>query len=361
MEDVLFNSFFKGKRVLVTGHTGFKGAWLALWLAQLGAKVTGYSLKPPTEPSMFEALGLEKHIEHVEGDVRDGRRLKEVFDKSSPQIAFHMAAQPLVLDSYDDPVGTIATNVMGTVNFLEACRKTPSLKSVVCITSDKCYENRENRRAFVETDPLGGRDPYSASKACAEIAVSAYRNSFFSKQGSAAVASTRAGNVIGGGDWAKNRLVCDCARFLSASKKIQVRRPNATRAWQHVLEPLSGYMLLSRRLYEQGKAFEGGWNFGPSSDATVETVVRKIIALWKSGSYAVAAGQDAHEAGFLNLDSSKARRELGWKACLDLDESLSMTVEWYKAFYCKEKQDALFGLSVAQISRYSAKAKAAWK
>ncbi len=363
VKDLLFDGFFEGKTILVTGHTGFKGSWLALWFSALGAKVVGYSLKPPTEPNFFEAVRLQERIVHVEGDINDLDALQKVFKKYSPEIVFHLAAQPLVLESYQQPVETFETNVIGTIKVLEACRCAPSVKAVVCITTDKCYENKDVKCSFKETDRLGGYDPYSASKACAELAISAYQNSFFnhSKDKDAAfVASVRAGNVVGGGDWAKYRIVTDCVTSLAEGKKIEIRNPNATRAWQFVLEPLSGYMLLAKRLCEDGEKFEGAWNFGPDADAPVETVVRKIIGFWGSGDYTVISQAKLHEAAYLNLDSAKAKQKLKWQAVYDLDLTLGETVRWYRAFYGKQSPAALLDLSTEQIATYSQKARKVW-
>ena len=284
----MFEEFYSGKRVLVTGHTGFKGSWLTLWLTIMGAKVLGYALEPNTDPSLFNVLNLQKDIDHVIGDIRDFEKLREVITEFKPEIVFHLAAQPLVRLSYREPRLTYETNVMGTVNLLEAIRQTKSVRAVVNVTSDKCYENKEWVWGYREIDPMGGYDPYSSSKGCSELITAAYRNSYF-KNTEAAVASARAGNVIGGGDWAEDRLIPDIVRSLSQGKQIIIRNPKATRPWQHVLEPLSGYLLLGKLLYEKGQEFAEAWNFGPSDSSvmTVEEIVKKSIEIWGSGSYIV--------------------------------------------------------------------------
>lgn len=347
---------YKGKTVLVTGDTGFKGSWLSIWLNRLGAKVIGYSLGPPTEPSMFEATNLSsKHI-HVIGDVRNEKHLLSIFEKHQPAIVFHLAAQPIVRRSYKEPRLTYETNVMGTVNLLEAVRKTECTKVAMVITSDKCYHNKESPRGYKESDPMGGYDPYSSSKGCAELVVSAYRNSFFSHK-TVTLASVRAGNVIGGGDWGEDRLVPDCIKSLSAGKEIVIRNPTSVRPWQHVCEPLGGYLLLGTRMYEDDK-FAGAWNFGPSeADAiSVEEVVRRIIEYWGSGRYRIAPQVVApHEASLLKLDCGKARTLIGWKPTYTIDETLRETVAWYKEFYKKKAFKRLYDCTVKQIIRYMAR------
>lgn len=330
----LFGGHFAGRRVLVTGHTGFKGSWLSEWLLTLGADVIGYALEAPTEPSLFEELGLEGRMRSVVGDVRDLQRLREVFGAERPEIVFHLAAQPLVRLSYDEPVDTYATNVMGTVNVLEAIRHTPGVRVAVMVTSDKCYENRETGQAYAEDDPLGGYDPYSSSKACAELVTSAYRRSFFGEGAETRIASVRAGNVIGGGDWALDRIVPDCVRALESGVPITVRNPDAVRPWQHVLEPLSGYLLLASRMWSGGHEFDGAWNFGPREHGTVPVrrVVEAMIGGWGSGSWDHPDGiRSVHEANLLALDIAKAREILGWAPIHSIERTFATTAAWYGA------------------------------
>jgi len=356
-------SFYAGKPVLITGHTGFKGSWLSTWLHELGAKVIGYSLAPLTDPNMFEALNLEKKCVHLLGDVRDEKRLESVFNQHKPQIVFHMAAQPIVRRSYQEPQTTFETNVMGTVNLLEAVRKTKCAKTVIVITSDKCYENRECNLGYKETDQLGGRDPYSSSKACAELVVAAYRSSFFEPSSDSSVvatASVRAGNVIGGGDWGEDRLVPDCIRALSAGKEILIRSPAAVRPWQHVLEPLAGYLLLGTRLHENQARFATAWNFGPSEEEnfTVEEIVQKVIAYWGNGTYnSKSPSKGFKEAYLLRLDCRKAHEILGWNPTYSTDEALKETVAWYKKFYQGENPLKLYDYTVEQIAKYMTRGK----
>lgn len=318
------------RRVLVTGHTGFKGGWLSLWLHALGAKVTGFSLPAPTEPSFFEQTRLGELITHIEGDVRDLAAVQAAVRACKPEVVFHLAAQPLVRLSYDQPVETYATNVMGTVHVLDACREAPDLRAVVCVTSDKCYENREWIWPYRESDPMGGHDPYSSSKGASEIAISAYRRSFF--QSGPPIASVRAGNVIGGGDWATDRLVPDIVRALLADEPPQIRNPNSVRPWQHVLDALSGYMLVAEQLLEGRDEMACGWNFGPSDDDTqpVGWIVEKMLSMWGGGtSWQRPDAAQPHEAVLLKLDCSKARSELGWRPRLRLEDALGRVVEWH--------------------------------
>lgn len=327
-----FWNCYKGKKVLITGHTGFKGSWLSIWLKELGAEVYGYALPPNLEEDNFVTCNLAEHINHFEGDVRDSQKLKDYFNQVQPDIAFHLAAQPLVLLSYQDPFGTFNTNLMGTVNFFEAVRQTPSVKVSVNITSDKCYDNKEWIWGYRENDPMGGKDPYSASKGCAELITSSYIYSYFSKPDTCAVASARAGNVIGGGDWAADRIVPDYFRALKAGEKLIVRNPNATRPWQHVLEPLSGYLTLGALLFLQGKNYVGGWNFGPedSSNYSVKELIDKILLLNNSGEYIIPElVKKQNEAVFLKLDISKSVNVLGWRPVLTFDETIKFTVEGY--------------------------------
>ena len=348
---------FKGKKILITGHTGFKGSWLTLWLIKLGAKVIGYSLEPPTKPSLFEILNLKEKIIHIIGDIRDEEKLKNIFKKYKPEIVFHLAAQSLVRFSYKEPKLTYETNVIGTLNVLEAVRETKSVRVVIIVTSDKCYENKEWVYGYRENDPLGGYDPYSSSKACAELVVEAYRNSFFNpknygKGHQVALATVRAGNVIGGGDWQVDRLIPDCVRALSKGKPIKIRNPNAIRPWQHVLEPLSGYLILAQKMWEEPTKYCEAWNFGPYEKdiATVKEIVEKVINLWGKGKYEVESDTQFHEAGLLRLDISKAMIKLGWYPKWNLDIALEKTIKWYKMFY-KGKEDML-RYSLQEIKSY---------
>ncbi len=332
-----FAGVYEGRHVFVTGHTGFKGGWLALWLSRLGARVAGYALEPPTTPSLFAAVELGELVTHTLGDVRDRSGLCAAMLRHEPEIVFHLAAQPLVRRSYEEPVETYETNVLGTVNLLEAARACPSLRAVVVVTSDKCYENRECGKAYREDDALGGDDPYSSSKGCAELVTAAYRRSFFAAPSSARLASVRAGNVIGGGDWADDRLVPDCVRALSREQTVTVRNPEAVRPWQFVLDPLAGYLWLGRWLLAGSHGYDGAWNFGPASDEdlSVRAVVEAVVQAWGGGDWRVAGGgaDEPHEAGRLRLDPAKAAAQLGWRAVYDARRTVAAAVCWYKAFY----------------------------
>lgn len=348
---------WRGRRVFVTGHTGFKGSWLALWLHKLGAKVTGFALPPPTDPSLFSAARLDELITHVEGDVRDLVAVTAAMAAARPEVVFHLAAQPLVRLSYDQPVETYAVNVMGTVHVLEAVRRLGGVGAAICITTDKCYENREWVWPYRETDPMGGYDPYSSSKGAAELAIAAYRRSFF-RNGATGVASVRAGNVIGGGDWAADRLIPDLVRAFEAGVAPEIRSPNAVRPWQHVLEALGGYLLIAERLMAGEHAFADAWNFGPADDDArpVSWIVDRMRAAW--GNAAAAAvpfiGSVPHEAGLLRLDCSKARAMLGWRPALGLDATLQWIVDWHKAV--ADGVDAR-DVTSSQIMNYSCRAK----
>ena len=330
--------FWRGKRVLLTGHTGFKGGWLSLWLQNLGAEVTGYALKPPTNPSLFEVARVAEGMRSIIADVRDLSRLQNAMQEARPEIVFHLAAQPLVWESYRQPVETYATNVMGTVHLLEAVRQVGGVRSVVIVTSDKCYENRERRRGYREEEAMGGYDPYSSSKGCAELVTAAWRRSFFNPvnygQHGVAVASARAGNVIGGGDWAADRLVPDLIRAWQTGAPLQIRQPAAIRPWQHVLEPLHGYLLLAERLWAEGPAYAEGWNFGPSEQDAwpVSRLVDRLARLWGKGAdWRLDTTPHPHEAHYLRLDCAKAHERLGWQPRWNLDEALKQTVAWHQA------------------------------
>ena len=343
--------FWAGKRVLVTGHTGFKGGWLSLWLQKLGAEVHGYALNPPTEPNLCTVAGVAQGMAaSTIADIRDAARMAESMRAARPDIVFHLAAQPLVRLSYAEPAETYSTNVIGTVSLLEAIRQTASVKAVVNITSDKCYENREWLWPYREDEALGGHDPYSSSKACAEIVTAAYRRSFLEAAG-VGLASARAGNVIGGGDWAADRLLPDFFRALDAGKPLVIRSPNAVRPWQHVLEPLSGYLALAERLFADRQAFAEGWNFGPADqDARpVSWIVEQLTAARAGASWQLDRNPQLHEANYLKLDSSKARARLGWQPRWDLQTALARTVEWHDGWRGGRDMRAL---TLSQIAAY---------
>jgi CDP-glucose 4,6-dehydratase len=357
-----FWNCYQGKKVLITGHTGFKGSWLAIWLKQLGADVYGYALAPYSDRDNFVTCSLEKQLHHQEGDVRDGQKLKDYFNQIQPDIAFHLAAQPLVLLSYQEPAVTFETNLMGVVNFFEAVRQTPSVKAAVNITSDKCYDNKEWVWGYRENDAMGGKDPYSASKGCAELITASYINSFFKQENTCSVASGRAGNVIGGGDWAADRIVPDYFRAVNSNEKLILRNPEATRPWQHVLEPLSGYLSLGAMLFLKGKKYQGGWNFGPadSSNYPVRELIDEIKHVEASGDYQVSENTTKlHEANFLKLDISKSVSQLKWQPILSFFETVKFTVEGYQAE--NNNQKVLFN-RIKQIQVYTnlAKGKASW-
>jgi CDP-glucose 4,6-dehydratase len=328
-----------GRRVFLTGHTGFKGSWLTLWLSKLGAQVRGYALDPCTEPNMFSLVSGHTDVDDVRGDVRDYARLEASMTEFAPEVVFHLAAQPIVRRSYSDPLGTYGTNVMGTVHLLEGIRKTPSVRAVVCVTTDKCYQNQEWIWPYRETDPLGGYDPYASSKACAEIVSAAYRNSFFPvarlHEHRVALATARAGNVIGGGDWSEDRLIPDLVRGFRSGQPVLIRRPTAIRPWQHVLESLHGYMMLAEQLLAQHAKFASSYNFGPSDDDiwSVERIATKVVHLWGDGaSWVRDAFPSLHEDHVLRLDASKAHIELGWRPRLRIETALEWTMAWYRAW-----------------------------
>lgn len=348
--------FWRGKRVLLTGHTGFKGSWLSLWMQYVGAEIVGYALAAPTNPSLFEVADVGSGMTSIIGDIRDLAKLQSVFAEHKPEIVFHMAAQPLVRHSYIDPVETYATNVMGTVHLLEAVRNTPGVKAVVNITTDKCYENREWIWGYRENEPMGGYDPYSNSKGCAELVSSAYRSSFFNAnnytQHGVALATARAGNVIGGGDWAQDRLIPDILAAFEQGKPVNVRSPCSIRPWQHVMEPLNGYLTLAERLYEHGVCYAEGWNFGPGEEDArpVSWVVEKMADIWGGGAkWQIDPGEHPHEANYLRLDISKARHRLDWQPVLRLQDALKLIIDWSKQHRAGANTREL---TLKQISNY---------
>jgi CDP-glucose 4,6-dehydratase len=339
----MFTNIYHGKKVLVTGHTGFKGSWLVAWLQLLGAEVVGLALKPNTEPAHFNLLNLDMQSHFI--DIRDEAKVAAIIKNVQPDILFHLAAQPLVRDSYELPLDTFAINVMGTANVLNACRMSEKLKGILVVSSDKCYENREWVWGYRENDPMGGHDPYSASKGCTELVTACFRNSYFNlekfgQDHQVLLASARAGNVIGGGDWAKDRLIPDMMRSIATNEKVLIRNPQATRPWQHVLECLSGYLLLGEKLLKGEKQFAEGWNFAPNQASTtpVIKIVEQIKKLWPKLDYEInISTKPLHEAHLLKLDSSKANALLGWNNIWDLDTTVSKTIEWYRNFYQDQK------------------------
>ncbi len=353
----MFSDMYAGKSVLVTGHTGFKGSWLTMWLEKLGAIVTGFSSDVPSEPNHVTLLN--QTVKTIWGDIRDRELLTQTIQDIQPEIIFHLAAQPLVRLSYEQPIETFETNVTGTMNLLEAVRTCSTVKALVIVTSDKCYDNSEDSIPFIESDPMGGFDPYSASKGMVELLVSSYRNSFFDpalygKKHSMLIASVRAGNVIGGGDWGKDRLVPDIMKTAAESQIVEIRSPNAVRPWQHVLEPLSGYLLVGQRLLEGDTSSASGWNFGPASEDhyTVQQVCETLAGQWNKVRFSVAENADLHEAQLLRLDCSKAARILGWKPVWNGAEALSETAKWYREFY--ESQNVI---TSEQLEKFLVEAK----
>ncbi len=350
------HEFWKGKKVFITGHTGFKGAWMCLLLNKLGADVTGYALDPPTDPSLYELCKIDTLIESRSADVRSLDALALEMQAASPEIVIHMAAQAIVRDSYNFPVLTYSTNVMGTVNVLEAVRETSSVRAVINVTSDKCYENRELSSAFREDEPLGGYDPYSSSKACSELVTSAYRRSFFNpekfEEHGVALASARTGNVIGGGDWAPDRLIPDCIRAFLKGEKVLIRNPDAVRPWQHVLDPLNGYLILAKKLFVHGVKYADAYNFGPAAEGekTVKWVVEKLCKGWdQSAAFEVNPGGHPHEAHFLKLDSSKAMTELHWKPVWNAEAALEKIIEWNTSY---RKEEDVRDICLRQFEEY---------
>ncbi len=354
------HSFWREKRVFVTGHTGFKGSWLCLWLQQLGASVTGYALAPPTKPSLFDTAQVSQGMTSIIGDIRDGAAISDALQYASPDIVIHMAAQPLVRRSYIDPAETYSTNVMGTLHLLEAVRQTPSIRAVVNVTTDKCYENREWVWGYRENEPMGGFDPYSSSKACSELITAAYRNSFFnvSQDGKhkVALASARAGNVIGGGDWSEDRLIPDILRAIAHQQAVYIRNPAAVRPWQHVLEPLSGYMMLAERLYCEGSIFAEAFNFGPADEDAkpVQWLVEQFTQRWGDGAFwKFDEGQHPHESHYLKLDCSKAHGRLGWRPRWNLSQAIDAIIIWHKVYINHCDSQEIRALCVQQINDFS--------
>lgn len=349
-------AFWRGKNVFITGHTGFKGSWLALWLYSMGAKVTGYALQPPTTPSLFQLCRLDELMESNIADIRNKDVLSKTLQTAEPEIVFHLAAQPLVRESYLNPVDTYEINVMGTVYLFEAIRKCQSIKAVVNVTTDKCYENKEWPWGYRENEPIGGYDPYSSSKGCSELITSSYRNSFFNdrdcQERCVAIASARAGNVIGGGDWAKDRLIPDCIKALLNKEKIIIRSPDAIRPWQHVMEPLGGYLALAQKLYEKGTEYAEAWNFGPEDcdSKNVEGVVQRLCSAWgEAAEFETPMGRYPHEANCLKLDISKAKSLLGWRPKWTLNTAIDKVVEWTLAY---EQNQDIRSITLSQIQSY---------
>lgn len=357
MKHPLYGNIYSGKKILITGDTGFKGSWLAIWLKEMGAAVYGFALPPKTKEDNFVITGLKDQIHHKDGDIRSYEELKGFFDAVQPDMAFHLAAQALVLDSYQIPAETFQTNVQGTVNFFECVRKTPSVKVAVNITSDKCYRNNEWERGYQEDDPMGGKDPYSASKGCSELVTASYLNSFFSAEGTCHIASARAGNVIGGGDRAENRIVPDFFRALQSGQTLILRNPFSVRPWQHVLEPLGGYLLLGFKLFTEGKKFSGGWNFGPEKNNhhSVEELIEKLSADFPEARWENAGTkQKLHEASLLYLDITKAKKFLGWAPALDFEKTVTFTAQGYRD---EMEGGDVYGKRVRQIERHCSLAK----
>lgn len=356
----IFNNFYKGKRVLVTGHTGFKGSWLSIWLHELGAEVVGVANEPFSERDNFVLSGIGNKISaDIRADIRDGKRMKEIFAKFQPEIVFHLAAQPLVRLSYNIPVETYEINVMGTIHIMEAIRVTKSVRVGVMITTDKCYDNSETLEGYVETDPFGGYDPYSSSKGACEIAIQSWRRSFFNpadygKKHTVSLASVRAGNVIGGGDWALDRIIPDCIRALEEGRVIEIRSPKAVRPWEHVLEPLSGYMLLAQKMWDEPTAWCEGWNFGPEAEgiATVWDVATEVIKNYGRGTLIDSSDVNAvHEANLLMLNIYKAKSRLGWKPRMNMPQCMELVVDWYKRY----KTENVYDLCVEEINEFTEK------
>jgi len=348
---VIDREFWQDRRVFLTGHTGFKGSWLSLWLASLGANVKGYSLNPLTSPSLFNEVKIDSIIDSQIGDIRDQDTLYESMTNFNPDVLIHMAAQPLVRYSYDIPIETYEINVIGTAKVLEVARSCPNLKAIVNITTDKCYENDNRSKGYKENDPIGGYDPYSSSKGCAELVTSSYRRSFMQDQG-IGLASVRAGNVIGGGDWADDRLIPDILKSFEKNESVVIRNPKATRPWQHVLEPLSGYLILAQKLYEDQKEYSEGWNFGPNEQDVkpVDWILDEMISKWPNSSWKLDINSALHEASFLKLDISKAKSKLGWSPVWELRHTLGKIIAWHKAWLSKENMQ---DVCLAEIKEYT--------
>lgn len=349
----MFNNIYNGKKVFLTGHSGFKGSWLALWLTKLGAKVCGYSLAPNTNPSMFVELDIKNKIERsIIGDILNYDLLNKSINEFQPDIIFHLAAQPLVRLSYSEPIMTYKTNVIGSLNVLECAKNCASVKAFVNITTDKCYENKEINRGYKEDEPMGGYDMYSSSKGCVEIMSSSFRRSFLQEENTYAMATARAGNVIGGGDWALDRLIPDCIRYINENKPIEIRNPIAVRPWQHVLEPLSGYLLLGQKLLEEGKIFAEGFNFGPNEESVLKVadVAQEVVKNYGKGEVVVHKKDNLHEANLLMLNIEKAERVLNWIPTYTANKAILETVEWYKHFYNKDVD--LYNFTLKQIKEY---------
>ena len=353
----IFNEFYQGKRVLVTGHTGFKGSWLSIWLHELGAKVTGISLDPYSERDNFVLSGIgDKITADIRADIRDGKRMKEIFTEYQPEIVFHLAAQPLVRLSYDIPVETYEVNVMGTIHVMEAIRATPSVKVGVMITTDKCYDNHEQEEGYVETDPFGGYDPYSSSKGACEVAIQSWRRSFFNPQDygsthTVSLASVRAGNVIGGGDWALDRIIPDCIRALEDARAIEIRSPKAVRPWEHVLEPLFGYMLLAKKMWDNPTEYCEGWNFGPEAEnaSAVWEMATALTKSYGSGELKDASDPKAlHEANLLMLNIIKAKSRLGWKPRMNMEQCMELVTDWYKRY----RTEDVYNICIEEIEKF---------
>ena len=349
-------AFWKGKKVLITGHTGFKGSWLSLWLNNMGADIVGVSLEPPTKPSLYEQAQVADGMISLRGDIRDLDKMKSIFSEHQPEIVFHLAAQPLVRYSYSEPVETYATNVMGTLHILEAIRECQSVHAAVMITTDKCYDNKEWEWGYRENEPMGGHDPYSSSKGCAELLIASYRDSYFSAQEysshKTAIATARAGNVIGGGDWAEDRLIPDIIRAFEKNEPVRIRNPNSIRPWQHVLEPLSGYIELAERLYADGMRWAGAWNFGPREEDAkpVDWIVKEMTKDWGGhATWSIDDGDHPHEANYLKLDCSKAHTKLKWQPCWELKQALKSIVLWHKE---AKNKTSVKDLCQKQINEY---------
>ncbi len=361
--NVMYNNLmntYRNKRVLVTGHTGFKGGWLALWLTTLGAKVVGYSSKPKAKLSLLNAIDLKKSITHVTGDMRDQRKLESLIFKHKPEIVFHLAGRSVINPSYEEPRLTFETNVMGTVNLLEAIHKTRCAKACIFVTSDKCYGDKSITHNYKEEDSLGGSNPYSASKSCAELVIAAYRNSFFdnksaSSKQNASLSSVRAGNVLGGGDWGINRIIPDCVRALSQNKSIIIRKPQSKRPWQYVLEPLSGYLTLGALMYRYGNKYNGAWNFGPDNRniITVKELTKLTVKHWGGGSYKTLMKSAKHqETMVIRLNTNKAKSHLRWKPIYNISDSVKRTVTWYKHYYNGARGKTLRNLTINEIHEF---------